>query len=109
MTGAVRFCLRGAPALVVAIEVPPRLPATVELPHEAAPASFASVERVLAYVAAPCGACQGAQSAAEGCRTCRGQGSELRPLLVRHFDQLFGPRRWQLELHPWAHAKGAVT
>lgn len=109
MTGAARFCLRGAPALVVSFEVPARLPAHVELPHEVAPASAASVERVLAYVAVACSACQGESPAVAGCRTCRGEGRELRPLLVRSFEQLFAPRRWRLEICPWAHAKGAVT
>lgn len=108
MTGAVHFCRRGAPALVAAIDIPVQLPAVVEVPHAAAPASLASVERVLAFVVEKCEACADKEDAT-ACRACRGSGQTLKPLLVRSYEQLFAPRRWQLELHSWAHAKGTVT
>lgn len=112
MTGALHFRLHGGGRpLTCTIEVPERLPSTIEVPHAQAPASLAAVDRVLAYVAECCKECEGSKrrTTGEPCAACQASGAALRPLFVRSFDQAYCPRRWRVELWPWQQVAGNVA
>ena len=124
MTGRVVFFRRGAPPILVPLDLPERLPCRIEFANELAQVDPAGIDRVTAFavrsvqlqrapgeddgkllarakLAAP------RASFAVRDNACTGVWEE--PITVRQWERLYAPRRWLLSLAPWQAIPGHVT
>lgn len=124
MNGRIIFFRHGAPPIVAAIDLPGYVPCRVELPNAAVSVDPSAVQRVVAFIGRTASYARqpGEDDAKLTARSRRANPAatvEVRgdtcvavweePLTVKHWERLYAPRRWFVELAMWESAPGQVS